>query len=73
MIVGYAPVSTVEQNPDHQIDALLAAGVERCKVHVDLHVIEQGIDTATATAEGHAVPGSTVYGYLNRVTAGTPA
>ena len=191
MIIGYARVSTAEQNPNHQIDALLCAGVERRHIHVDhasgakasrpqwdvlhtkvlrrgdtlkvtrldrlgrsvlhlvtlgaelrergieLHVIEQGIDTATAegramfgmlsvlselrrelilantrdglaaarargrlggrrpklTAEQAAlaqqlydagdktvqqiadlfgVPRSTVYGYLNRVPAGTP-
>lgn len=35
MIVGYARVSTAEQNPDHQIDALLRAGVDRENIHVD--------------------------------------
>jgi len=35
MLVGYARVSTVEQNPDHQIDALLRAGVTRDDIHVD--------------------------------------
>ncbi len=29
MLVGYAPVSIAEQNPDHHIDALLRAGVAR--------------------------------------------
>jgi len=29
MLVGYARVSTAEQNPDHQTDALLRAGVTR--------------------------------------------
>ncbi|MGG2464760.1 recombinase family protein [Streptomyces sp. RGM 3693] len=38
--IGYARGSTADQNPDHQIDALLRAGV-------DLHVIEQGIGTST--------------------------
>jgi len=28
-------VSTAEQNPDHQIDALLRAGVARDDIHVD--------------------------------------
>jgi hypothetical protein len=28
-------VSTAEQNPDHQIDALLRAGVDRENTHVD--------------------------------------
>jgi hypothetical protein len=28
MIAGYAQLSTVEQNPDHPIDALLRAGAE---------------------------------------------
>jgi len=35
MLVGYARVSTAEQNPDHQTDALLRAGVARDDVHVD--------------------------------------
>ena len=35
MIHGYARVSTAEQNPDHQIDALLRAGVTRENVHLD--------------------------------------
>jgi DNA invertase Pin-like site-specific DNA recombinase len=35
MIVGYARVSTAEQNRDHQIDALLRAGVDRENIHVD--------------------------------------
>ena len=35
MIVGYVRVSTAEQNPDHQIDALLRAGVDRANIHVD--------------------------------------
>jgi len=34
MLVGYA-VSTTEQNPDHQTDALLRAGVGRDDIHVD--------------------------------------
>jgi len=35
MLVGYARVSTAEQNPDHQTDALLRAGVTRDDIHVD--------------------------------------
>ncbi len=35
MLVGYARVSTAEQNPDHQTDALLRAGVAQDDVHVD--------------------------------------
>ncbi|MET8509797.1 recombinase family protein [Streptomyces sp. NPDC004787] len=35
MLFGYARVSTTDQNPDHQIDALLRHGVERCDIHID--------------------------------------
>jgi DNA invertase Pin-like site-specific DNA recombinase len=35
MLFGYARVSTADQNPDHQIDALLRAGVTREKIHLD--------------------------------------
>ncbi|MGN9789104.1 recombinase family protein [Nonomuraea sp. ZG12] len=35
MLLGYARVSTADQNPDHQIDALLRAGVERNDIHLD--------------------------------------
>lgn len=31
----YARISTADQNPDHQIDALLRAGVERDNVYLD--------------------------------------
>ncbi len=33
--MGYARVSTAEQNPDHQTDALLRAGVTRDDIRVD--------------------------------------
>ena len=32
---GYARVSTLEQNPDHQIDALVRAGVDPKDIYVD--------------------------------------
>ena len=35
MLVGYARVSTAEQNPAHQIDALTRAGVAAADVYVD--------------------------------------
>ncbi|SCK55574.1 MULTISPECIES: recombinase family protein [unclassified Streptomyces] len=36
MLIGYARVSTADQNPDHRIDALIRADVDRDNVHVDL-------------------------------------
>jgi DNA invertase Pin-like site-specific DNA recombinase len=35
MLIGYARVSTAEQNPAHQIDALVRGGVAPDDVHVD--------------------------------------
>ncbi|MGO9506242.1 MAG: recombinase family protein [Mycobacterium sp.] len=35
MLVGCAWVWTADQNPDHQIDALLRAGIDRDNIHVD--------------------------------------
>ncbi|WP_370067041.1 recombinase family protein [Streptacidiphilus sp. MAP5-3] len=34
MLIGYARVSTADQNPDHQIDALLQHGVDCSDIHV---------------------------------------
>jgi DNA invertase Pin-like site-specific DNA recombinase len=36
MLFGYARVSTADQNPDHQIDALRRHGVDREHIHVDV-------------------------------------
>ena len=35
MLFGYARVSAAEQNPDHQVDALLHAGVAAKDIYVD--------------------------------------
>lgn len=35
MDFGYARVSTADQNPDHQIDALTRAGVKEENIHID--------------------------------------
>ncbi|HKS46222.1 MAG TPA: recombinase family protein, partial [Amycolatopsis sp.] len=35
MLIGYGRVSTAEQNPAHQIDALTRAGVEPNDIHID--------------------------------------
>lgn len=36
MLIGYCRTSTADQNPDHQIDALLRHGVDRDNIHVDV-------------------------------------
>ncbi|MTE16916.1 recombinase family protein [Nocardia aurantiaca] len=36
MLIGYARVSTPDQNPDHQTDALRAAGVAERDIHLDI-------------------------------------
>jgi DNA invertase Pin-like site-specific DNA recombinase len=36
MLLGYCRTSTADQNPDHQIDALLRYGVDRDSIHVDV-------------------------------------
>ncbi|KSU73660.1 MULTISPECIES: recombinase family protein [Rhodococcus] len=35
MLFGYARVSSAEQNPAHQVDALARAGVEAENIHLD--------------------------------------
>jgi DNA invertase Pin-like site-specific DNA recombinase len=35
MLIGYTRVSTADQNPAHQIDALLRAGVAERDIHTD--------------------------------------
>ncbi|WP_329191753.1 MULTISPECIES: recombinase family protein [unclassified Streptomyces] len=35
ILIGYVRVSTADQNPDHQIDALLRAGVDRNNTPLD--------------------------------------
>ncbi|WP_324193115.1 recombinase family protein [Nocardia farcinica] len=35
LLIGYGRVSTAEQNPDHQIDALHRAGVATDDIHID--------------------------------------
>ncbi|MEU4340252.1 recombinase family protein [Nocardia sp. NPDC023852] len=36
MLIGYGRVSTADQNPDHQIDALTRAGVDTGDIHLDI-------------------------------------
>ncbi len=36
MLIGYCRTSAADQNPDHQIDALLHHGVDRDNIHVDV-------------------------------------
>jgi DNA invertase Pin-like site-specific DNA recombinase len=36
MLIGYCRTSTADQNPDHQIDALLRHGVDRDNIHVEI-------------------------------------
>jgi len=36
MMIGYARISTGEQNPDHQVDALTRAGVAARDIHIDV-------------------------------------
>jgi DNA invertase Pin-like site-specific DNA recombinase len=36
MLIGYCRTSTADQNPDHQIDALLRHGVDRDNIHIDV-------------------------------------
>jgi DNA invertase Pin-like site-specific DNA recombinase len=35
VLIGYARVSSADQNPDHQIDALHRAGVEEQNIYLD--------------------------------------
>lgn len=45
MLLGYARISTADLNPDHQVDALLRAGVEERHIHVDVADRREGIRT----------------------------
>nr|WTB28681.1 recombinase family protein [Streptomyces sp. NBC_00830] len=36
MLIGYCRTSTADQNPDHQIDALIRAGVEKRNIYVEI-------------------------------------
>jgi hypothetical protein len=72
MVVGYARLPTVEQNRARQIEAVLAAGRVTGR-RPGLGPFDAWERTVQQIAGLVAVPGPTEYGYLNRVTAGTPA
>ncbi len=36
MLIGYGRVSTADQNPAYQVDALIRAGVAGCDIHIDI-------------------------------------
>lgn len=54
MLIGYARVSTADQNPDHQTDALIRAGVDPANFYLDhasgAKASRPGLDKALASA-----------------------
>ena len=58
MLIGYAWVSTADQNPDHQVDALMRAGVATENIYVDrasgAKVSRPELDKALASANRDA-------------------
>lgn len=54
MLIGYARVSTADQNPDHQVDDLMRAGVATENIYVDrasgAKVSRPELDKALASA-----------------------
>ena len=55
MNFGYARVSTADQNPNHQIDALLRAGVDRTSIHLDTASLHIALRESRCSAAGEPV------------------